>query len=178
MISAIVLLCVLLHINWVEGICERHGCIAERNDSTIYFGLMLLFPDPLGRKALAAAFDDGHDIAPAAYLAVEQINNRSDLLSDYQVKLLPLDGGCDVIERTAIGINNLACSCEPVIGIIGPGCDPSALLVGGLTGRDQFPVVTIHYGEQNILGNREIYFHLLLVYLERTSSTSRHLLIS
>ena len=122
MVSANLLLLVLLHLNQVKGICERHGCTAERNGNTLYFGLMLSYPDPLGRKGLASVFDDGHDIAPAAYLAVEQINNRSDLLSDYQVKLLPLDGGCDVTERTVIGINNLACSCKPVVGIIGPSC--------------------------------------------------------
>ena len=118
---------------------------------------MLSYPDPFGRKALAAAFDDGHDIAPAAYLAVEQINNRSDLLSDYQVKLLPLDGGCEVTERTVIGINNLVCSCEPVVGIIGPSCGTSALIVGEYTGRDQFSMITIHYGERNILGHREMF---------------------
>ena len=148
-----------MHLNWswVKGICERQGCTAERNGNTIYFGLMLSYPDPLKRKALAGAFDDGHDIAPAAYLAVEQINNRSDLLSDYQVKLLPLDGGCDVTERTAIGINSLACSCEPIVGIIGPSCSVSSLVVGGFTGRDQFSMVTIHYGERKILGNREIF---------------------
>ena len=152
--------------------------MSERNGNTIYFGLMLSYPDPLGRKALAATFDDGHDIAPAAYLAVEQINNRSDLLSDYQVKLLSLDGGCDVTERTVIGINNLACSCEPIVGIIGPSCGASALMVGEFTGRDQFSMVTIHYGEQNILGNREIFPFAFGIYLEQTSSTYRRLLIS
>ena len=118
---------------------------------------MLSFPDPFGRKKFASAFDDGHDIAPAAYLAVEQINNQSDLLSDYQVQLIPLDGGCTVTERTVVGINNLACSCEPIIGIIGPSCSTSALTVGQFTGRDQFPMVTIHYGEFNMLGNRETF---------------------
>ena len=139
--------------------CSRMvGCEAtQRNDNTIYFGLMLSYPDPLGRKNLVSAFDDGHDIAPAAYLAVEQINNRSDLLSDYQIQLIPLDGGCTVIERTAIGINNLACSCEPVIGIIGPSCGTSASTVGRFTGRDQFSMTTIHYGERNMLGSREMF---------------------
>jgi gamma-aminobutyric acid type B receptor len=118
---------------------------------------MLSYPDPLGRKALAAAFDDGHDIAPAAYLAVKQINNRSDLLSDYRVKLLPLDGDCTVAVRTAIGMNDLACSCKPIVGIVGPTCSASALLVGQFTGRNQFPMITLHYAERNILGNREMF---------------------
>lgn len=118
---------------------------------------MLSFPDPLGRKSLISIFDDGHDIAPAAYLAVEQINNRSDLLTDYHVQLIPFDGGCTILERTVVGLNTLACSCEPVVGIIGPSCATSALIVGELTGEDQFSMVTIHYGEQNIFGNRKRY---------------------
>ena len=139
--------------------CSRAcGCGKDnRHGNTIYFGLMLSFPDPLGREALAAAFDDGHDIAPAAYLAVEQINNRSDLLSDYQIKVIRLDGGCTVTERTVIGLNKLACSCEPIVGIIGPSCGTSALTVGQFTGREQFSMVTIHYGERNIFGNRTIF---------------------
>ena len=163
MISAKILVCVLLitvHLfSWIQGNCERcdSHCTEKKSGSTVYFGLMLPYPDPLDRKALTATFDDAHDIAPAAYLAVEQINNRSDILSDYQVKLLPLDGGCNATERTAIGINSLACSCEPIVGIIGPTCSSSALMVGDFTGRDQFSMVTIHYGERNILGNREIF---------------------
>ena len=136
------ILFIVLHTNFgqrtgIRKCCDGcRACTPKRNDNTIYFGLMLSYPDPLGRKALTSDFDDGHYIAPAAYLAVEQINNRSDLLSDYQVKLLPLDGGCDVTERTVVGINNLACSYEPVVGIIGPSCAASTELVGDFTCRD------------------------------------------
>ena len=152
------ILLILAKVGKSESCSRTVGCeVTQRNDNTIYFGLMLSYPDPLRRKTLAAAFDDGHNIAPAAYLAVEQINNRSDLLSDYQVKLLPVDGGCDVTERTVVGINNLACSCEPVIGIVGPSCGTSALKVGEITGREQFSMITIHYGERNILRNREMF---------------------
>ena len=41
---------------------------------------MLPYPDPLGRASFAANYDDEHDITPAAFLATDQINNRSDLL--------------------------------------------------------------------------------------------------
>ena len=140
---------------WIEGIDKKQSCTAERKDSTVYFGLILSYPDPLGRKALAAGFDDGHDIAPAAYLAVERINNRSDLLSDYQVELTPFDGGCNVKGRTVVGIGNLAHSCKPIVGIVGPSCEGSADLVGQFTGRDQFSMVTIHYGEGKTFENKE-----------------------
>ena len=127
------ILLINLQTNCVQGIDTRESCnradgceTTKRNDNMIYFGLMLSFPDPLGRKSFTSNFDDGHDTAPAAYLAVEQINNQSDLLSDYQVQLIPLDGGCTVTERTIVGINNLACNCEPIVGIVGPSCGTSA----------------------------------------------------
>ena len=141
-----------------EYSCDRaRGCESTGNNGTVYFGLMLSYPDPLGRPKLAAAFDDGHDITPAAYLAVEQINNRSDILSEYQIEVVRLDGGCTVTERTVIGVNELVCSCTPVVGIIGPSCGTSALTVGKLTNRDDFSMITFHYGEKNILGNHTIF---------------------
>ena len=49
---------------------------------------MLSYPDPLGRESFAASYDDGHDITPAALLAVDQINNRSDILHNYTLNLV------------------------------------------------------------------------------------------
>ena len=147
-------LLILIKVGNGQSCSRTVGC--EVTPRTIYFGLMLSYSDPLGRESLASAFDDGHDIAPAAYLAVEQINNQSDLLSDYQVQLIPVDGGCTVTERTVVGINNLACSCEPIVGIVGPSCGTSAFTVGQFTRRDHLSMVTIHYGERNVLGNREM----------------------
>lgn len=139
-----------------EYSCDRaRGCedIARRS-GTLYFGLMLPYPDPLGRESLAAPFDDGHDITPAVYLAVEQINNRSDILKEYHIEVMRLDGGCTVTERTVIGVNELVCSCTPVVGIVGPSCGRSAITVGKLTNRNDFSVITFHYGEKNVLGNQ------------------------
>ena len=140
-----------------RGDCLNHHSGSEGQPETVYFGLMLAYPDPLGRQSLAAAFDDGHDIAPAAYLAVEQINNRSDLLSDYNIQLMQVDGGCTVTERTVIGINQLFCSCKPIVGIVGPSCGTSAELVSQITGRKRFSMITIHYGEQDSFGDRHKY---------------------
>ena len=140
--------------------CFNHCCDSEGEQScgrTIYFGLMLAYPDPQGRASLSADFDDGHDIAPAAYLAVEQINNRSDLLSEHDIQLIQVDGGCTVTERTVIGINELSCNCKPIIGIVGPSCGTSAELVSQITGRKQFSLITIHYGERDSLGDRSKY---------------------
>ena len=144
-----------------EYSCDRAraGCGTVSSNGTLYFGLMLSYqwPDPQERPFWAAAFDDGHDITPAVYLAVEQINNRSDILNKYQIEIVRLDGGCTVTERTVIGVNELVCSCTPVVGIIGPSCGASALTVAKLTNRNDFSVITFHYGEKNILGNHTVF---------------------
>jgi hypothetical protein len=116
--------------------------------TTIYFGLMLSFPDLQGRSSFASSFDDGHDIAPAAYLAVKQVNNQTDLLKDYDVEILRLDGGCDATTRTTIGANELICSCKSIIGIIGPSCKLSSKIVGHITNHKAFSMITINYGDQ------------------------------
>ena len=122
----------------------------QRSDTktTIYFGLMLSFPDPQGRPSFASSFDDGHDIAPAVYLAVKQVNNRTDLLKEYEVEILRLDGGCDATTRTVIGANELVCSCKNIVGIIGPSCKLSSKIVGHVTNHKTFSMITINYGDQ------------------------------
>ena len=145
--------------------CSRRGeCDNQHlNQYTLHIGLMLSFPDPLQRESLASkSFDDGHDIAPAAYLAVEQINNRSDILQDYKLEISRFDGGCEVSTRTTVGINNLYCSCERIVGIIGPSCELSTQIVSNLTNREEFSMITINYGGQNeSVGNYPYSFGLL-----------------
>ncbi len=141
--------------------CERlNDCaldLESESSRDIYFGLKLSYPDPQQRVSFVGAFDDGHDIAPAAYLAVEQINNRTDVLCDYNIKLIRADGGCNVTERSVIGMNEICCSCKPIMGIIGPSCGTASMVISQLAGKQQFSMVTIHYGQREILGNRTLF---------------------
>ena len=150
--------------------CNRRGeCTSQQlhqgASKTLHIGLMLSFPDPLQRKSLASsAFDDGHDLAPAAYLAVEQINNHSDILQDYTIELSRFDGGCEVSTRlrTTVGMNNVYCSCERIVGIIGPSCEASSQIVSDLTNREEFSMITINFGGQNeSVGNYPYSFGIL-----------------
>ena len=139
---------------------KRSGGINYKE--TIYFGLMLSFSDPQRRPSFTASFDDGHDIAPAVYLAVKQVNNRTDLLKDYDIEILRLDGGCDVRGRTVVGVNELVCSHKNIVGIIGPSCEKSSKTVSQLTNREDFSMITINYGGQNAgTGNYPYAFGIL-----------------
>lgn len=149
---------VLCLVDESDTYCHRRDCRSlNEAEDIVYFGLMLSYPDPLRRETFAAAYDDGHDIAPAAYTAVEQINNHPYLLGNYTVKLIRIDGGCTVTERTAIGINELFCSCKPIVGIVGPSCGTSAQALGNIARHKHLSIVSIHYGELSNLGNRSDY---------------------
>ena len=101
--------------------------------TTIHSGLMLSFPDPQGREYLASSFDDGHK------------NNWTDLLKDYDIEILRLDGGCDTTTRTVIGANELVCSCKRIVGIIGPSCKLSSETVSHITNHIMSSMITINY---------------------------------
>ena len=141
------------HCHRLEGTdCKskmNYSSLSEKK--TIYLGLMLSFPDRNARPSLASDFDDGHDIAPSVYLAARQVNDRSDLLKDYEIDILRFDGGCNVFTRTAVGLNELFCSCKrPIIGLIGPSCEKSSQTVRQLTNRkDSFSMVSINYGSDS-----------------------------
>ena len=134
-----------------DGRLKTSDCSKQEQRSgtktIIYFGLMLSFPDPQGREYLVSSFDDGHDIAPAVYLAVKQVNNRTDLLKDYDIEILRFDGGCDATTRTVIGANELICSCKKLVGIIGPSCKLSSKTVSHITNQKTFSMITINYGD-------------------------------
>ena len=167
----------------------KQRCGGNDTKGTIYFGLMLSFPDPQGRPSFTSSFDDGHNIAPAAYLAVKQVNNESDLLKDYEVKLLRLDGGCDVHGRTVIGFDELVCSSENIVGIIGPSCERSSKIINQLTNREDFSIITINYGGQNartekysyafgILGSKSMYSMAFVELIKYNNWTNYALLYS
>ena len=122
---------------------EESAGTGQKN--VIHLAIMMSFPDSLGRDELKSVFDDGHDLAPAAYLAVEQVNNRSDLLRDYEVRVTRLDGGCSIPSRTTVTLNELVCSRDAIVGIVGPSCDRSSRIVSQFTNREEFSMVSVSY---------------------------------
>ena len=85
----------------------------------------------------------------AGELAVEMVNNQSDLLPDYHLKLCRGRSGCnvpsgptqwliqDVLQRKGD-------EARPVLGIVGPTCSSSVALLGSLVSRDEVALLNIH----------------------------------
>nr|QAB04952.1 GABAB-R1-d [Nematostella vectensis] len=63
----------------------------------------------------------GRDILPACKMALEMLNNRSDILPDYRLNLLARDTKCDVGHGIKVLYEYLSRS-TPVITLLGPAC--------------------------------------------------------
>ena len=116
---------------------------------------MVPFPDPEKPAWARPNYGAAHSLLPAAQLAIDQINNRSDVLQDYNLELLEGDSGCNVVTTTYVSMVNLRYSDKPVVGIVGPACSEAALSVARQIGLD----VPVHVttGSIPLLDNRTNY---------------------
>lgn len=110
---------------------------------------MLPYPD---YKSSASTMGQrgGQRIVPAINLALEQINARPDILSDYTLHLYESVDGCNHFTDTFVSfakIINSAVDKSPVkVAVIGPKCSDSVLLLSPLLSHNAFPTVSIHLG--------------------------------
>ena len=125
---------------------------------TLYFLSMLPYPDP--EPSLNPSIADGPDLFPAVQLAVDHVNNRSDVLRDYHIELIETDGGCDISSKALISlVSQLFHSDKQIAGIIGPSCSESAEAVGALSRRSEIALLSIHLGSSPLLVNRDLYHY-------------------
>ena len=83
---------------------------------------------------------DGDFIIAGAELAVAEINNRSDLLENYRLELIPANDGCILGWKSVINlIDNLYYGGKQIVGIIGPECSDAVKAVASLTGKPEIP---------------------------------------
>ena len=84
---------------------------------------LLPYPDDTNTPA----WNDDPSLFLAAELAVEHINNRSDVLGDYTLELIQGDSGCDISTKTANDfVEHTLNSDKQIVGIMGL---PARLLV-------------------------------------------------
>ena len=108
-------------------------------------------------------------LIPAALIALDEINNSTDLLQGYHLKLDVRDSRCDVTHAISELTNSIADRLKGIqppnspynLGIIGPGCEAVTKAVAGVLYRSlRLPIIS--YGNPPIEGNREeksILFH-------------------
>ncbi len=113
------------------------------------------YPDPLPNTG----WDAGISLIPAVRLAFEQINNKADILSGYELKLIERDSGCrsensiplkvftSVVGGTYYSHLQESCSLQTVgqniIGIIGPACSDAALAIAPFLERSEVNILQL-----------------------------------
>ena len=99
--------------------------------------ILVMAPSSNFLNDIDLSWNIGPAVIPAARLAVDQINQRSDLLQGYTLKLLGRESGCTLTSKTLINFveaefYNVADD-RGVIGMIGPGCSESVLATANLS---------------------------------------------
>ena len=100
--------------------------------------------------------DGGPGLIPAARLAIEQVNNRSNILNDYNLKLIERQTECNYFDAKAFiaYTEEVFHSGKNIVGIIGPACSSAALKLGPLSGPDKAAMVQVTIGASQDLTSR------------------------
>ena len=102
-------------------------------------------------------FNDGPIIQPGAELAVEQINQREDLLAGYSVNLTVANSACNLLGYTAIGfVRNFFHGGVRYAGIVGPTCSESVELVSPIIGQEGVSIINLHIANSQDIANSPI----------------------
>ena len=121
--------------------------------------LLSLLPYPIPRTGQPQpAFDEGPAVYLASQLAVEAINNRTDILPGYTVELIQGDCGCDLVNTLVISLfEHIIYNELNVHGVVGPGCSESTLFLGRQIAQPALEVLSLSLAGSEELGDRTIY---------------------
>lgn len=102
--------------------------------------VMAPFPDEL-----TAGWSRGPALIPAARIAVREINNRTDILPDFNLKLIIADSGCSTTSKVTISLlrDIYENKDHQVVGIVGPGCSGAALRLSNFISRYQVSLIHV-----------------------------------
>ena len=151
-IRQVIVLLLLIIAGRGDGASAQSG-----KNHTLYLLSLLAYPN--NNTSLEPSISDGYDIIPGAHLAVSDINNRSDVLTDYRLELLTAADGCNIDWISVISlIDNLYYKeGKQIVGIVGPECSDSTKVVASITGRPEIALLNVHLGSAPELANRTLY---------------------
>ena len=97
-------------------------------------------------KSVEPDWTAGPAVIPAVKLAVDRINNRTDVLPDHNILLLEGVSGCQQESYSTFGfVSEIfhAPTSVSVVGVIGPACSESAIVLGKLVAKDGISLIQI-----------------------------------
>ena len=130
------------------------------NATTRKLYLLTLLPYPNPTQSFVPAWEGGPNIVPALDLAARHVNQREGFLDGYELELIHKDGGCDIGTTTLTSlVRGLFTTNNSVVGLIGPGCSPSALAVlSTINTQNRTSLIAVH-GAGSLAINRAAFPH-------------------
>ena len=152
---AIVLQCLLVLSAAVLNCLTLESGSGERDSE---LRILLLLPFELEDSVQQPSYTEGPIIQPAAELAVEQINNREDILAGYHLNITVANSACNLPGPTTVNfVRTFFHSETGFAGIVGPACSDSAEVVSPITGQEGVAILNFHIVSSPRLTNRTRY---------------------
>jgi len=128
LLSTAVIIAVILQVavSQETGSGQGNNTGDRRPPHELYLLAVGPHPDPIPK--FNPRWDRGPALIAAVQLAVKHINNRSDILEGFSLKLLEGDSGCGQESKALITyVRNVYHSGKQVVGVIGPACSAATL---------------------------------------------------
>uniref|UniRef100_A0A7N5ZYX3 G-protein coupled receptors family 3 profile domain-containing protein n=1 Tax=Anabas testudineus TaxID=64144 RepID=A0A7N5ZYX3_ANATE len=123
--------------------CSKKPDVSLRCKKKLYIGA--LFP-------MSGGWPGGQACMPSAQMALDLVNNRSDILPDYELELIHYDSMCDPGEATKLLYDLLYT--EPIKIVLMPGCSGVSTLVA--EAARMWNLIVLSYGSSSpALSNRQ-----------------------
>ena len=101
---------------------------------------------------------DGPMLQPAVELAVEQINEREDILPGYYLNFTVANSACNVEDHTIVNfVESFFYSDVNFAGIVGPTCSDAVELITPITGEDNVSILNFHIANSPRFTDRSKY---------------------
>ena len=120
--------------------------------------LMLLPFEIQGSPPEQPSLTDGPFLLPAAELAVEEVNERPDLLPGYSLSLSVSNSACNLATTGVFNfVDSFFHSGKKFVGIVGPTCSDSAEVLSAIAGKSKISILNFHIASSPRLANRDVY---------------------
>ena len=141
----------------VINVCLLSSQCQSQDKSPLYFLSLLPYPDP--RPLYQPSWDEGPTLFIAEQLAVDHINQRNDILTNYTVQIVKGDSGCNLeLKAFLTFVQYLVHNKEmKIAGVVGPGCSTSTAAVSPLMMRSGIALINIHIAGSLQLADRQRY---------------------
>ena len=93
---------------------------------------------------------NGEYVIPAARLAIDEINNNTDILPGYKLELIEANSECSRDPGLRTFVSNAIHSEHVPVAILGPGCSSSSIPIASVAGRDKISIPQLSYGATSV----------------------------